>query len=182
MSESTSSVEAYLLNVQRVSRLRVIGYISSCLVVSVDFREGLHICCLAVFYLKDRCCGGKDKVNLNLKRANRLTWMGVWCGGWDSNPRIPAEQPPQGCTFDLAWQPPPKDSKPPTMILKLSMREGRCRDSNPGQRLHRPVCYLYTTAAATENKDQRTIKKHSARNRKIKPNLAVHGMKPCRRT
>ena len=29
-----------------------------------------------------------------------------WCGGWDSNPRTPMGQPPQGCAFDLAWQPP----------------------------------------------------------------------------
>ena len=28
------------------------------------------------------------------------------CGGWDLNPRTPTGQPPQGCAFDLAWQPP----------------------------------------------------------------------------
>ena len=29
-----------------------------------------------------------------------------WCGERDSNPRTPTRQPPQGCAFDLAWQPP----------------------------------------------------------------------------
>ncbi len=29
-----------------------------------------------------------------------------WCGGWDLNPRTPAGQPPQGCAFGHAWQPP----------------------------------------------------------------------------
>ena len=43
--------------------------------------------------------------NRNL-RSNRQNIVKQWCGGWDLNPRTSTGQPPQGCAFGHAWQPP----------------------------------------------------------------------------
>jgi hypothetical protein len=48
-----------------------------------------------------------EKILLQEKPQNSLLFENKWCGERDSNPRTPTRQPPQGCAFDLAWQPPP---------------------------------------------------------------------------
>ena len=47
---------------------------------------------------------------------------------------------------------------PPTQIINLPMREGRRGESNPGQGIHSPVCYRYTTAATQTTSTKTQIK------------------------
>jgi hypothetical protein len=48
----------------------------------------------------------KEKITSKKVTPNQASFPKLWCGEWDSNPRTPTGQPPQGCAFDLAWQPP----------------------------------------------------------------------------
>ena len=74
------------------------------------------------------------------------------------NPRTPERQGPQPCAFDLAWRPPPKTHTHPPTLKPYPKRKGRRGESNPGQGIHSPVCYRYTTAATQRTKKSPRIK------------------------
>ena len=90
----------------------------------------------------------REKGSLPVSEAHTrcLGWI-IWCGGWDLNPRTPKWQGPQPCAFDHAGRPPHSTQHKPSLPIYAFCGWGCSGESNPVQRLHRPVCYHYTTAA-----------------------------------
>jgi hypothetical protein len=50
--------------------------------------------------------GINDKIGNQSMEIKKENLPFKWCGGWDLNPRTSTGQPPQGCAFGHAWQPP----------------------------------------------------------------------------
>ncbi len=68
----------------------------------VGFKEGKRV----YQYHKVKFVEVTGSKSMEVKKPANAFLCQKWCGERDSNPRTPTGQPPQGCAFDLAWQPP----------------------------------------------------------------------------